>query len=91
MRDTLGDFNDLSVLAAFARQRAGLSPEAGAALTERLEARQKKLRRRARVEFDRLFAETPDAFADRLAAYLKRPMEKPEVSRDKPVAEPKGQ
>jgi len=29
-----------------------------------------------RSEFDRQLAETPDAFAERLAAYLKRPMEK---------------
>ena len=29
-----------------------------------------------RSEFDRQLAETPDAFAGRLAAYLKRPMEK---------------
>ena len=42
-----------------------------------LEAKQKKLRRRAETEFDRLFAETPDAFAERLSAYLRRPMEKP--------------
>ena len=91
LRDTLGDFNDLTVLAAFASTRAGLSPGAMAALTERLEARQKKLRRRARVEFDRLFAEAPEAFADRIAAYLKRPMAKPEISGDKPAAGRKGQ
>ena len=77
LRDTLGDFNDFEVLGRFAAERGGLAPEALAALMERLEAKQKKLRRRARIEFDRLFAETPHAFAERLAAYLKRPMEKP--------------
>jgi hypothetical protein len=44
-----------------------------------LTAKQEKLRRRAENEFDRLFAETPGAFADRLSAYLRRPMEKPGV------------
>ena len=43
----------------------------------RLDVKQKKLRRRAENEFDRLFAETPDAFAERLSAYLRRPMKKP--------------
>jgi CHAD domain-containing protein len=80
LRDTLGDFNDFLVLGKFAAERGGLKPEALAQLTERLEAKQKKLRRRARTEFDRLFAETPDAFAERLAAYLRRPMEKPTLA-----------
>ena len=77
LRDTLGAFNDLEMLAKFAAGRGGLSPEAHAGLTARLKARQKKLQRRARTEFDRLFAEAPRAFGDRLTAYLKRPMEKP--------------
>ncbi len=79
LRDTLGDFNDLEVLGKFAAERGGLAPEALSALTGRLAAKQKKLRRRATTEFERLFAETPDAFADRLAAYLRRPMEKPKT------------
>ncbi|HTR12366.1 MAG TPA: CHAD domain-containing protein [Roseiarcus sp.] len=77
LRDTLGAFNDLNVLAKFASERCPLAPEAMTALTERLEARQKKLRRRAKVEFDRLFAEAPNAFAERLAAYVNSPMEEP--------------
>ncbi len=77
LRETLGDFNDLEVLGKFAAERGGLPPEALEALTARLAGKQKKLRRRARIEFDRLFAETPDAFAERLSAYLRRPMEKP--------------
>ena len=84
LRDTLGDFNDLEVLGKFAAERGGLPPEALAALTARLGAKQKKLRRRAETEFDRLFAETPDAFAERLAAYLRRPMEKPTPSAKAP-------
>jgi CHAD domain-containing protein len=80
LRDTLGAFNDFTVLASFAAERGGLAPEALDHLRTQLQAKQKKLRRRARVEFDRLFAETPDAFADRLAAYLKRPVDKPSLA-----------
>ena len=80
LRDTLGDFNDLEVLGKFAAERGVLAPEALAQLTQRLEAKQKKLRWRAETEFDRLFAETPDAFAERLSAYLRRPMEKPTLA-----------
>ncbi len=80
LRDTLGSFHDFVVLAAFAAERGGLAPEALQLLGERLAAKQKKLRRRAKTEFDRLFAETPDAFAGRLSAYLKRPMEKPALA-----------
>ncbi len=76
LRDTLGDLNDLDVLKRFAAERGGLSPEGLAALTEGLEAKQAKLRRRAEVEFERLFVETRDAFAVRLAAYLRNPMGK---------------
>ena len=67
LRDTLGDFNDLHMLERFAAERGGLSPEALAVLTERLETKQTKLKRRAAIEFERLFAETPDAFAARLS------------------------
>jgi len=77
LRDTLGAFNDLEMLRKFAAGRSGLSPQALADLMARLESKQKKLKRRAKTEFDRLFAEAPRAFAERLAAYLRRPMEKP--------------
>ena len=86
LRDTLGDSNDLHVFATFAAEQGGLSPEALAALIERLDARQEKLRRRAEVEFDRLFAESPAAFAHRLAAWLDRPMKKPDERRAGNVA-----
>ncbi len=81
LRDTLGDFNDLHTLELFAAERAGLSPVALAVLTERIETRQDKLRRRAAIEFERLFAETPDAFAARLSVYLRRPLGKLEPAR----------
>jgi CHAD domain-containing protein len=79
LREALGDHHDLHVLVGFAAARGGLEPEAMEGLADRAAARQKKLRRRAKVEFDRLFAETPNAFAARLAAYLARPVMKPEV------------
>ena len=81
LRDTLGAFNDLDVLAKFAARRGALPPQALAGLADRMAARQKKLKRRARVEFERLFAETPRAFAARLSAYLARPVTKPDDRR----------
>ncbi len=85
LRDTLGDFNDFEVLGKFAADRGVLAPEALAQLTQRLEAKQKKLRWRAETEFGRLFAETPDAFAERLSAYLRRPMENPTLAAKAPA------
>jgi CHAD domain-containing protein len=79
LREALGDFNDLHVLGRFAADRGELPPEALEALTARMAGKQKKLRRRAKADFERLFAETPGAFATRLAAYLARPVTKPEV------------
>ena len=78
LRDTLGDFNDLHVLGDFRdRARRPGARGAGGVSWRGSTAKQKKLRRRAETEFERLFAETPDAFAERLSAYLRRPMEKP--------------
>ena len=85
LRDTLGNFNDFEVLGKFAADRGVLAPEALAQLTQRLEAKQKKLRRRAETEFGRLFAETPDALSERLSAYLRRPIEKPTLAAEAPA------
>jgi hypothetical protein len=38
------------------------------------------------VEFERLFAETPSAFATRIAAYLGHPVTEPEVAEIEPAA-----
>ncbi len=76
LRDTLGELQRLCRAGGLRGRARRPRPEALQLLGERLEAKQKKLRRRAKTEFDRLFAETPDAFAGRLSAYLKRPMEK---------------
>ncbi len=51
-----------------------------------MESKQKKLKRRANVEFERLFAETPNAFATRIAAYLGHPVTEPEIAQDEPAA-----
>ncbi len=77
LREALGDHHDLHVLAAFAAERGGVSPEALAQLQERVEAKQEKLRRRAEIETKRLFAETPHAFGARIAAYLAWPVNMP--------------
>ena len=82
LRETLGDFNDLHVLGTFAAEHGELPPQALEELRARMEAKQKKLKRRAHVEFDRLFAETSSAFATRISAYLARPMAEPEGERD---------
>jgi CHAD domain-containing protein len=78
LREALGDFNDLHVLEKFAAEHSGLPPEALEGLGARLESKQKKLKRRANVEFERLFAETPSAFAARISAYLARPVTEPD-------------
>ncbi len=81
LRDTLGDFNDLHTLERFAAERGRLSPAALAILTGRLETKHAKLERRAAIEFERLFAETPAAFAARLGVYLRHPLGKLEPAR----------
>jgi CHAD domain-containing protein len=86
LREALGDFNDLHVLGAFAAEHGELPPQALEELGVRMEAKQKKLKRRANVEFERLFAETPNAFATRIAAYLNHPVRQPEVAEDEPAA-----
>ncbi|HEY1884656.1 MAG TPA: CHAD domain-containing protein [Roseiarcus sp.] len=86
LREALGDFNDLHVLGTFAAEHGELPPQALEELGVRMEAKQKKLKRRANVEFERLFAETPNAFATRIAAYLNHPVREPEVSEEEPKA-----
>ena len=86
LREALGDFNDLHVLGTFAAEHGELPPQALEELGVRMEAKQKKLKRRANVEFERLFAETPNAFTTRIAAYLNHPVREPEVVEDEPKA-----
>jgi CHAD domain-containing protein len=85
LREALGDFNDLHVLDKFAAEHGGLPPQALEDLAARAASKQEKLRRRANVEFERLFAETPSAFATRIGAYLVRPVTKPELEGDEPA------
>jgi CHAD domain-containing protein len=86
LREALGDFNDLYVLKTFAADHGGLSPQALEGLGARIVSKQEKLKRRARVEFERLFAETPSAFAARIAAYLANPVIEPRIAEDEPPA-----
>jgi CHAD domain-containing protein len=86
LREALGDFNDLHVLGKFAAEHGELPPQALDDLGARMASKQRKLKRRASVEFERLFAETPGAFAARLAAYLARPVTKPIAEEDEPAA-----
>jgi CHAD domain-containing protein len=86
LREALGDFNDLHVLETFVAEHGGLSAQALEQLGERITLKQEKLKRRAHVEFERLFAETPSAFATRIAAYLDHPVTEPEVAQDEPAA-----
>jgi CHAD domain-containing protein len=85
LREALGDFNDLHVLEKFAAEHSGLPPQALEGLGARMQLKQKKLKRRANVEFERLFAETPSAFAIRISAYLARPVTEPESGQDEPA------
>jgi CHAD domain-containing protein len=82
LREALGDFNDLHVLETFVAEHSGLSTPALEELGARITLKQKKLKRQAHVEFERLFAETPSAFATRIAAYLAHPVSDPEVAQD---------
>jgi CHAD domain-containing protein len=86
LREALGDFNDLHVLGTFAAEYGELAPQALEDLGSRVTAKQTKLKRRANVEFERLFAEKPNAFATRIGAYLANPVKEPRDTHDEPLA-----
>jgi CHAD domain-containing protein len=86
LREELGDFNDLHVLGTFAAEHGALPLPALEELRARMALKQNKLKRRAGVEFERLFAETPSAFAIRVAAYLDHPMTEPGVAENDSAA-----
>ena len=86
LREELGDFNDLHVLGTFAAEQGALPPPALEELRARMALKQNKLKRRAGVEFERLFAETPSAFAIRVAAYLDHPVTEPGVAENDSAA-----
>jgi CHAD domain-containing protein len=73
MRQSLGEHNDLTVLAEFALANRDLSLTQLTDLALKVERRQKQLLRRARKQFERLFADRPSALERRLAAYLEYP------------------
>jgi CHAD domain-containing protein len=73
MRQTLGEHNDLTILAEFAVSCRDLSLVQMTDLALKVERRQKRLAHRARKQFERLFADRPSALERRLAAYLEYP------------------
>ncbi len=84
LRTTLGDHNDLTVLAEFARSRAELPPAEADGLIAIVAQRRRPLERRASDRFARTFAERPGAFERRIAAYLERPQHKPGAPAPRP-------
>jgi CHAD domain-containing protein len=77
LRAALGDHNDLTVLAEFARARPELTPAEADAVIALVTKRQRPLERRAARLYARLFSERPADFERRLAAYLAHPRLKP--------------
>ncbi len=86
MRRHLGEHHDLTVLAEFAVGRSDLTLNQMTDLALQVERRQKTLARRARKEFERLFAERPSALEHRLAAYLLHPKTRMNGEREAPEA-----
>jgi CHAD domain-containing protein len=79
LRAALGDHNDLTVLAEFARGRPELTPAEADAVVALVARRQRPLERRAARLYARLFSERPADFERRLAAYLAHPRSKPQA------------
>ena len=77
LRRTLGDHNDLTVLADFARGRPELPAGAAEALEASIARRRRPLERRAKAQFARLFSERARAFEQRIAGYLEYPQHRP--------------
>ncbi len=77
LRQVLGDHNDLTVLGEFALSRRELSTDAVEALVTLVLSRRRPLERKAKAQFERLFAERPGAFARRIEGYLEHPQRKP--------------
>ena len=88
LRGALGDHNDLTVLAEFARSRPELPPAEAEAILKLVAKKQRPLERRAERLYARLFAEKPADFERRLAAYLDHPRLKPRVKLARAPAPP---
>jgi lipoprotein-anchoring transpeptidase ErfK/SrfK len=89
LRTALGDHNDLTVLAEFARGRSKLPVDQAEALIALIALRRRPLERRAGEQFARLFRERPGAFERRIAAYLERPQHKPGASARRSTSKPR--
>ena len=73
LRQSLGDYNDLTVLGEFALSRREVTSEAIEEFVALVLRKRRPLERRARSQFERLFAERPGAFGRRIACYLAHP------------------
>ncbi len=91
LRTALGDHNDLTVLAEFARGRPELPPRAsqGPARADRA-ATPAAWSVAPASSSRRLFSERPGAFERRIAAYLERPQQKPTRARATADPSPQG-
>jgi CHAD domain-containing protein len=90
LRKTLGDHNDLAILAEFARGRPELPHAEAEGLIALVAHRSRPLERRANEQFSRLFVERPGAFEQRIAAYLERPQRKPGAPARRPPGKSQG-
>jgi CHAD domain-containing protein len=73
LRTALGDHNDLTMLGEFALSCPETPREVAAEIVDRVLAKRGTIERRARSQFERLYAERPGAFMRRMGAYLAHP------------------
>ena len=76
LRQSLGLHNDLTVLGEFALSRRELDSVEAESLVQLILRKRRPLERRAQSQFERLFAERPNAFARRIGAYLAFPQKR---------------
>ncbi len=90
LRKALGDHNDLTLLAEFARGRPELPHQQAKGLIALIARRLRPLERRASEQFSRLFSERPGAFERRIGAYLERPQQWPTAPARRPTRRLRG-
>jgi len=73
LRTALGDHNDLTMLGEFALSRLELPHGVAEEILDRVLSNRRPIERRAREQFERLYAERPGAFMRRMRAYLAHP------------------
>jgi CHAD domain-containing protein len=73
LRTALGDHNDLTTLGEFALSCSEAPREVAGEIVDCVLAKRGPIERRARAQFERLYAERPGAFMRRMGAYLAHP------------------